>query len=300
MASRRFLVLAIAAALVACASTIPKAELDRCNLGVADGNDGYRATQGGACGLVARHLADDERPRDARAYARKACQLEDAAGCTEYLALVRAQSPIAPDELLDARTAGEQACAGMVLASSGADARPALCARTAALYLDVEPRSPRDGQRLNLRACAQGDDTSCGRLRSLGIEPDEPRAPAAPKTTPPAAPPPPRPSAVPTTTPTAAPLAPACHEMRSCVSLDLVQRSAAEVVGTLTNHCEGAVTCAVCPANGDQVDKTACHTLRLAPGEWRSGRESGLAFPGFSAMAYDCAAANDDHSCLGQ
>ena len=299
MASRHVLVLATATALVACASTIPKVELDRCNLGTADGNDAYRVTQGGACGLVARHLADDERPRDARAYARKACQLEDAAGCTEYLVLVRAQSPIAPDELLDARTAGEQACAGMVVASGGADARPALCARTAALYLDVEPRSQSDGQRLYLRACQLGDETSCARLRSLGIEPDEPRAAAAPKATPPPAQPP-RPSPAPTPPPPAAPLAPACHEMRSCVSLDLVQHNAAEVVGTLTNHCEGAVTCAVCPANGDQVDKTACHTIGLAPGEWRSGRESGLAFQGFSAMAYDCAAANDDRGCLGQ
>jgi hypothetical protein len=299
MAYRRFSILAIAASLVACASTIPKAELDRCNLGTADGNDTYRVTQGGACGLVARHRADDERPGDARAYARKACQLEDAAGCTEYLALVRAQSPIAPDELLDARTAGEQACAGMVVASSGADARPALCARTAALYLDVEPRSPSDGQRLYLRACQLGDDKSCARLRSLGIEPDEPRAPTAAKTTPPPAQPP-RHSPAPTPPPAAAPLAPACHEMRGCVSLDLVQHNAAEVVGTLTNRCEGPVTCAVCPANGDQVDRTACHTISLAPGEWRSGRESGLAFQGFGAMAYDCAAASDDRSCVGQ
>jgi len=300
MASSRVPALAtFAVVLGACAASIPKAELDRCNLGPADGNDAYRATQGAACGLVARHLADSERPRDARAYARKACQLEDSVGCTEYLALVRAQSAIAPDELLDARTAGEQACAGMVLASSNADARPALCARTAELYLDVEPKSPSDAQRLYVRACKLGDETSCTHARSLGAEPDEPRVAAAKRPAPAPSPARPSPSPSPSTKPPPAPLVPACHEMRGCVSLDLVQRGASEVVGTLTNHCDGAVICAACPSNGDQVDKSACHTVNLAPGEWRSGRESGLAYQGASAMAYDCMAADDDHSCLG-
>jgi TPR repeat protein len=293
--SRLSALAALAAALAACASSIPKAELDRCNLGVADGNDAYRASQGAACGLVAHHLADDEHPKDARAYARKACQLEDSIGCTEYLALVRAESTIAPDELLDARTAGEQACAGMVVAASGADARPALCARTAELYLDVEPKSTSDAARLYLRACKLGDENSCAHARSLGVDPDPPR-PSSAKTAPPAPRPP---SPPPAATAPPAPLAPACHEMRACVSLDLVQRSANEVVGTLTNHCDGAVTCAVCPSNGDQIDKAACHTVSLAPSEWRSGRESGLAYHGYSAMAYDCFAAGDDHSCLG-
>jgi hypothetical protein len=295
MASSRFLALAaVGVVLGGCASTIPKMELDRCNLGVSDGNDAYRASQGTACGLVAQHLADAERPRDARAYARKACQLEDSFGCTEYLALVRAQSSIAPDELLDARTAGEQACAGMVLGSGGADARPALCARTAALYLDLEPKSESDALRLYVRACKLGDDRSCAHVRSLGVEPDGPRVTTAKTPTAPSRPPPP-----PTAKPPAAPLAPACHEMRSCVSLDLVQRGANEVTGTLTNRCDGAVTCAVCPSNGDQVDKSACRTIGLAPNEWRSGRESGLAYQGYSAMAYDCTAASDDHTCLG-
>jgi hypothetical protein len=299
MASSRFPAFAtVSAMLGACASSIPKAELDRCNLGAADGNDAYRASQGTACGLVARHLADDERPKDARAYARKACQLEDSVGCTEYLALVRAQSAIAPDELLDARTAGEQACAGMVVTASGADARPALCARTAELYLEVEPKSVSDAVRLYVRACKLGSEKSCAKARSLGVEPDEPRV-ATTRTAPLPAPPPPRPSPPPAPRPPAAPLTPACHEMRPCVSLDLVQRGANEVVGTLTNHCDGAVTCAVCPSNGDQIDKTACHSVNLAPNEWRSGRESGLAYPGYSAMAYDCMAAGDDHGCLG-
>jgi hypothetical protein len=286
---------ALAATLAACASSIPKAELDRCNLGAADGNDAYRASQGAACGLVARHLADDEHPKDARAYARKSCQLEDSVGCTEYLALVRAQSAIAPDELLDARTAGEQACAGMVVAASGADARPALCARTAELYLDVEPKSTSDAARLYLRACKLGDAKSCARARSLGVDPDPPRLTSAKAAPPPA----PHPAPPPAATAPPAPLAPACHEMRACVSLDLVQRNANEVVGTLTNHCDGAVTCAVCPSNGDQIDKAACHAVSLAPSEWRSGRESGLAYQGYSAMAYDCVAAGDEHSCLG-
>jgi hypothetical protein len=298
MVSSRFPALAfVVASLGACASSIPKAELDRCNLGVADGNDAYRATQGTACGLVARHLADDERPKDARAYARKSCQLQDSVGCTEYLALVRAQPVIAPDELLDARTAGEQACAGMVVTASGADARPGLCARTAELYLDVEPKSASDGLRLYVRGCKLGDEKSCAHARALGFEPDVTPVATA-RTAPP--PPAPRPAPPPAPKPTAAPLAPACHEMRSCVSLDLVQRNSSEVVGTLTNRCDGAVICTVCPSNGDQVDKTACHTLSLAPNEWRSGRESGLAYQGYTAMAYDCMAAGDDRGCLAQ
>jgi hypothetical protein len=82
------------------------------------------------------------------------------------------------------------------------------------------------------------------------------------------------------------------------VSLELVQRDT-EVVGTLTNHCDGPVACTVCPSNGDQVDKASCRDVSLAPGEWRSGREAGLGYAGYTAMAYQCMAAGDDHSCLG-
>jgi hypothetical protein len=285
---------AVLAVIVGCASIVPKAELDRCNLGVADNNDGYRVTQGTACGMVAHRYEEAARPGDARAYARKACQLQDAFGCAEYLALVRAQSSIPPDELLDARTAGEQACAGMVIGSGGTDARPALCASTAGLYLDVEPASPRDAARLFGRACKLGDDKSCARARSLGADADAPKPSPAPSRAATLAPsPPPAPAA------SVASAAPPCHDLRGCVSLELVQRNANEVVGTLTNHCDGPVACTVCPSNGEHVDKALCHDVSLAPSEWRSGREAGLGYVGYSAMGYQCMAAGDDRSCLG-
>jgi hypothetical protein len=86
--------------------------------------------------------------------------------------------------------------------------------------------------------------------------------------------------------------------MRSCVSLDLVQRNVGEIMGTLADHCDTAVTCAVCPSRGEEVDRNACRTISLAPNESRSGREAGLWYQGYSAMAYDCMAANDDRGCL--
>ncbi|MGH7295938.1 MAG: hypothetical protein ACRELB_13435, partial [Polyangiaceae bacterium] len=128
------------ALLAACAATVPRAELDRCTLGVADGNDAMTTRQGAACTLVAKRLAADEQPRAALGYARKGCELEDARGCEMYLALVRGQSSVTADELSRARSAGEKACSGMVLAVEGAtDARPAICAHTAELYEDVQP-----------------------------------------------------------------------------------------------------------------------------------------------------------------
>jgi hypothetical protein len=284
---------AVVAAFAACASGIPKAELDRCSLGVADGNEGYRTRQGAACGLVAQHLAADEKPREAMGFARKACQLEDSVGCTEYLALVRAQPSVPPDELLGARAAGEKACAGMVVGSDGTDARPALCARTAELYLDVEPRSESDAGRLYASACKLGDTKSCARAMALGVDPTP--AASAPKARP-LPPPPPRPPPAASSPPLPPP--PPCHEMRACVSLELVQRNSDEVMGTLVNHCDRAVSCTWCPSRGDQVDKSACKTTNLAPNESKAGRESGLWFQGFNAMAYDCMDASDDRACL--
>jgi len=282
-------------AFTGCASSIPKAELDRCTLGVADGNDGYRTRQGVACGLVAHELAIDEKTKEAIGYARKACLLEDAFGCSEYLSLVASQTSMQPDELSDARTAGERACSGMVFGAEGTDPRPGLCVRTAELYLKVEPKSRSDAAQLYVRACKLGDESSCARARSFGIETDTTPVATAPKASPP---PPPLPRPAPPPQPVAPPVQ--CHEMRSCVSLELVQRNVAEVRGTLTDHCDGAVTCSVCPSRGQDIDKTACHTMNLAPNESKTGREAGLWYTGYNTMAYDCMAAGDDRSCLAQ
>jgi hypothetical protein len=46
----------------ACAATVPRAELDRCKLGIADGNEAYAARQGAACASVAKRLAADDEP----------------------------------------------------------------------------------------------------------------------------------------------------------------------------------------------------------------------------------------------
>jgi hypothetical protein len=286
---------------VACAATVPKAEIDRCTLGVADGNDAMTTRQAAACTLVAKWLAADEQPGPALGYARKACDLEDPRGCEEYLALVRGQSSgIGPDELQRARTAGEKACSGMVVAVDGAtDARPILCARTAELYQDVEPRSREDAGRLFASACKLGDDKSCARARLLGVDPSDhvvlgpkarPNAPAVAQALPPPAPHP-----VSTVTPAAPP---ACHEMRQCVALDVQQRNVSEVVGSIANHCERPVACTWCPAHRDQVDRSGCHTTNLAPGESRAGRDAGLWYDGFDSIAYDCMDANDVKGCL--
>jgi hypothetical protein len=288
----------------ACGSTIPKAESARCTLGVADGNEAYQVRQPVACRMIAQRLAADDRPTEAMGYARKACQLEDAAGCSEYLELVRARpASLAPDELLNARAAGEKACAGIVVATDGTDARPALCVDTAELYLDVEPRSRSDAGRLYARACELGDDKSCAKAKSLGVEPEEHAAPppkptrtfslsAGPSAV--AAPPsPPRSSA---SAPPPGP--PPCHERRECVTLQLVQRNFSEVVGTMTSHCDAPVLCTWCPSHGQQVDRNQCRTTTLAPNESKTGQGAGLWFEGFNAMAYDCMDVNDDKRCL--
>ncbi len=86
--------------------------------------------------------------------------------------------------------------------------------------------------------------------------------------------------------------------MRACVSLELRQRNMSEVVGTLTSHCDHPVSCTWCPSRGDQVDKGACRTATVGPGETKSGKDAGLWYDGFNAMAYDCMDVGDDPRCL--
>ncbi len=281
----------------ACAAGIPRDQLERCRLGVADGNDALEVRQGAACRLVAQRLASDERPDDALGYARKACELEDALGCEQYLVLAAKETSLRAGELSRARSVGERACAGMVVGVEGADMRPAICARTAELFENVEPRSPDDAGRLYARSCKLGESRSCARAASLGADET-----IAPKTSATSAPVPPRPAR--TSSPTAtspsggARPAPQCHEEQSCVALDVNQRNTSEVVGAITNRCDRAVACAWCPSRGNQVDKSACRSATLAPNESRSGREQGLWYDGFDGIAYDCMDAADDKSCL--
>jgi hypothetical protein len=299
-------VLTALAVATACASSIPKAELDRCQLGTADGNDSFQVRQGAACRMVAQRLAADEKPGDALGYARKSCELEDAHGCEQYLALARAQPTLPSDELLHARAAGEKACAGIVVGADGTDARPAICAKTAELYLDVEPKSPSDAGRLYARACRLGDDRSCAKAKSLGADTESKPVIVAAKASPPstastntAPPPPPTATAQRTPTPTTTGVAHtvSCHEMRQCVALDVQQRNTTEVVGTLTNKCDRTVSCTWCPAKGDQVDRNVCRATTLNVGESRAGREAGLWYDGYTAMAYDCMDSTDDRNC---
>jgi hypothetical protein len=309
MGSRRLAGLAAAAGvLVACAATIPKEEIDRCTLGVADGNDRYTVRQGAACRMVGQRLAADDKPADAMDYARKACQLEDAVGCEQYLSLARARASLPPGDLAAARAAGEKACAGIVVGGDGADARPVLCVRTAELYLDVEPRSKSDAGRLYARACKLGDRNACARATALGIDVDVEEHPVAEdaKEAPstlrrrPSAPPPAPTSTVtgPSTSVVVPPPPPPCHEMRDCVTLDLRQRNTSEVVGTLTSHCDHPVSCMWCPSRGDQLDRSACHTTTLGAGESKEGKDAGLWYDGYNAMAYDCMNVGDDSRCM--
>jgi hypothetical protein len=285
----------------ACAATIPKAELDRCNLGVADGNENFQPRQGPACRMVAERLTADDRPVDAVGYARKACELEDARGCQHYLALVRGQPLLRAYELPRARAAGEKACSGMVIANDGADARPEICARTAELYLDLAPSSRGDAGRLYARACTLGDTASCAQAKTLGATIEEHAVPVAAKSTvdrgaTPAPASVARPASAASSV--AAPVPP-CHDMRACVALDVRQRNATEVVGSLRNGCDRSVKCTFCPARGNQVDRAGCRSATLAPSESKAGRESGLWYDGYNSIAYDCMDATDDRGCLG-
>jgi hypothetical protein len=285
--------------LPACAEAVPQSALARCRLGVADGNDPYTVRQGAACRIVAQALAADDKPMSAVSFARKACDMQDPAGCVLYLTLSRTE----PAELTRARLTGEKACDGMVVSSDGTDARPRLCFLTAELYDELEPRSADQAARLYAKACKLGDDRGCPRARALGVDPDAPTAvaktapaprPAAPPA--PAAPPPPPPA--PTSAVVTQVLAPACHEMKPCVSLDLQQRNTSEVVGTMTNRCDHTALCHWCPSRGTQVDKTQCHSGTLAPGETRTGQSWGLWYDGYNAMAYDCTEEHDPPQCL--
>jgi hypothetical protein len=290
MGFRSTWVLASFIALSACASTIPAAELNRCNIGLADGNDAFAVRQGAACRMVAQRLTSNDRPAFALGYARKACALE-------YLALVRGQPSLLAYELPPARAAGEKACAGLIIADNGAEALASICARTAELYLDLEPRSRVDADRLYARACKLGDRVSCARAAKVGGSDGPPKdakdakgAEGSPELPPAASSP-----------PALAPSAPAraCHPMRTCVALDVREHKATEVVGSARNHCERAVVCMFCPARGELVDKKACRSITLAPDESKAGREAGLWYEGFTAIAYDCVDATDDRACLG-
>jgi hypothetical protein len=280
----------IAMTLAACAAGIPQAELDRCSLGAAYDNDAFTMRQGAACRAVAQRLAASEDTVSALGYARKACQLQDGRGCEEYLALVRGQPALARDELQDARVAGEKACAGIVVAADGVDVRARICAQTAELYLDLEPKSRSDAGRLYARACKLGDGDSCLRARALGVDVEVPQP--APVAAPRAA------ASAPVVTVSSPPPAQACHSMRACVGLDVKQHNATEVIGTLTSRCDRPVLCSFCPVRGADVDKAACRTTTLAPNEAKAGRDAGLWYDGYSGIAYDCTDANDDRMCL--
>jgi hypothetical protein len=280
-------------ALAACAEAVPQSALVRCKLGLSDGNDLYTVRQPAACRIVAQALAADDKPLTAVSFARKACDMQDPAGCVLYLTLSRAE----PAELTRARATGEKACDGMVVSSDGTDARPRLCFLTGELYDELEPRSVDQAAHLYAKACKLGDDRGCPRARAMGVDPDAQAAGAKPPPPAPraaAAPPPPAPTATVVTQV----MAPACHEMKPCVSLDLQQRNTSEVVGTMTNRCDHTALCHWCPAKGSQVDKTQCHAGTLAPGETRTGTQWGLWYDGYNAMAYDCTEEHDPPACL--
>jgi hypothetical protein len=291
----RHAALAAVALVGACGGGIPRAELERCRLGQADGNDAMQLRQGAACRVVAQRFASDEKPGDAMTYALKACELEDGPGCEQFLALVRAQPSLAPGELLRARSVGERACAGMVVGAEGADVRASVCARTAELFADVDPRSPDDADRLYGRACTLGNAQSCAHAspRVRDVPRVAAKAPAS-AALPPAPVPPPAAREL-----GRSPAIGACHEMRDCVALDVKQRNTSEVLGTLVNRCDRAVSCTWCPSRGNQVDKSACRSATLAPSESRSGSEKGLWYEGFNGIAYDCMDAADDKGCIG-
>jgi len=250
--------------------------------------------------MVAERFAGDDRVTEAVGYARKACELEDGRGCEQYLALVRGQPSLRAYELPRARAAGEKACSGMVVANDGADARPAICARTAELYLDLAPSSRSDAGRLYARACQLGDSASCAQAKTLGVDVAERPVPAAANRASQASPPLPMPEPKPPTTASAPvpPVAP-CHEMRACVALDVRQRNTSEVVGALHNGCDRAVQCTFCPSRTSHVDKAACRSVTLSPNESKAGQQAGLWYDGYNSIAYDCVDAKDDRGCLG-
>lgn len=282
--------------VLACAEAVPRSALNRCNQGMSDGNDGYAVRQGAACRIVAHALVADDKPSSALSFASKACDLQDPQGCVLYLTLARAH----PTEITRARATGEKACDGLVVSSDGTDARPRLCFLTAELYDEIEPRSADLAGRLYGRACKLGDDRACPRARALGVDPDAQVAKAdkpAPKPTATAAPPPP-PKPAPTSTVVTQVLSPACHSLRSCVTLEVMQKNVSEVEGTLKNQCDHAAVCHWCPSRGTNIDRSACRGGTLQPGESRTGTPWGLRYDGYDALAYDCIGDTDPPACL--
>ncbi len=309
--------LAIAVLAAHCASTVSREQLDRCLLASASADDAHREVLGAACRTTAERFADESRPREAVACARKACELGDALGCGHYLWLTHEDPALEPARLAAARATGAQSCEGDAMTDNrGKDLRILLCERTALLYLDRVPVDASLAGRMYLRACKLGDDNSCRHAQALGIGRSAvaPRDVATASDVPPAAvpgaragaptpsvaPAPPAPAAATATPPPASrtPLRGACHDLHDCVTLSLWARSEeGDLVGTLTSHCERAATCTWCPAQGEAVDRTACRSANIAPGERKYGQSDGLYYKGFSAIAYDCCDADDDPRC---
>jgi hypothetical protein len=165
----------------------------------------------------------------------------------------------------------------------GKDMRPLLCERTALLYRDRAPIDEGAAGRLYSRACKLGDDNACRRALALGVGRSPPATrqvtvargvlPAADSAAEPSA------SSVSTAVPAPPPQTPPrrpCHDLRDCVTLSLWLPSEGSLVGTLTSRCERPVACTWCPTRGDDVDRSACRSATLAPGESRHGRDDVL------------------------
>lgn len=313
--------------LAAHCATVTREQLDRCLLASAAADEAHRAVMGAACRMTAERFAEQERPREAVLCARKACELGDARGCGDYLWLTHEDPALEPASLVAARATGERACDGDAMTDEqGRDLRALLCERTALLYRDRVPIDAAAAGRMYLRGCKLGDDSACRHAQALGLARSAvtardvaaatdvppaaaPAAPAARAGTPApasaAAPQSPQSSglqdaaaaAVPAPV-SRAPLRGACHDMHDCVTLSLWARSdEGDLVGTLTSHCERRATCTWCPARGETVDRSACGSATLAPGERKYGQSDGLYYKGFSAIAYDCTDAEDDPRC---
>jgi hypothetical protein len=305
-------------------ATVTREQLDRCLRAPTALDDAHRAVLGAACRTTAEQIAGEGRPREAVACARKACELGDARGCGHYLWLTHEDPALEPSSLAAARATGERACENDAMSDDqGRDLRILLCERTALLYRDRDPIDAASAARMYLRACKLGDDVACRHAQALGIgrsaqtardvataaaasdvapavAPADPAARtdrAAPATAVPQSSGLPDAAAGPATA-SRAPLRGACHDMHDCVTLSLWARSEeGDLVGTLTSHCERRVACTWCPARGDSVDRSACGSATLAPGERRYGQSDGLYYKGFSAIAYDCSDADDDARC---
>ncbi len=311
--------LATIAAATGCATLVTREQIDRCLLAPAGADNAPSPVLGAACRTTAERLADEARPREAVACARKACELGDAHGCGDYLWLTHEDVALPPASLAAARAAGERACEGDALTDEhGKDMRLLLCERGALLYRDRAPIDDIAAGRLYSRACKLGDDNACLHALALGVGRSPPATrkvtvvrvvvPATASDAPPSAPSAstavlaPQSSGQPAVaaTPAPAPSTPpthACHDRRDCVALSLWLPRDGDLVGTLTSRCERPVACTWCPARGDNVERSACRSATLAPGERRYGQSDGLYFTGFSGIAYDCMDVDDDARC---